>query len=90
MDNFSVTITAAPTIDTGNGLAANADFPIGVALAADGNASIFTSVPRQNIVKANFDEIVVAFFDEIVVVAVAISVKQFLFHIVVVVVAVFG
>ncbi len=58
VDNFSVTITAAPTIDTGNGLAANADFPIGVALAADGNASIFTSVPRQNIVKANFDEIV--------------------------------
>jgi endo-1,4-beta-xylanase len=62
VDNLSVLGVVAPppapVIDTGNGLAANASFPIGAALATSGDANIFTSVARQDIVKANFNEIV--------------------------------
>ena len=36
----------------------NTAFPIGVAVAASGNANILTSVARQDIVKASFNEIV--------------------------------
>ncbi|HRH76771.1 MAG TPA: endo-1,4-beta-xylanase, partial [Cellvibrionaceae bacterium] len=62
VDNFSVvgvvTPPPPPSIDIGNGLANNTAFPIGVAVAASGNANILTSVARQDIVKASFNEIV--------------------------------
>lgn len=63
-DNFSVggevIITPPPPPPpAGTGLASLADFPIGVAVAAgSGAADILTNVPRQNIVRAEFDQIV--------------------------------
>ncbi|WP_049765454.1 endo-1,4-beta-xylanase [Cellvibrio japonicus] len=50
--------SSSSSVATGNGLASLADFPIGVAVAASGgNADIFTSSARQNIVRAEFNQI---------------------------------
>lgn len=64
VDNFSVggeviTTPPPPPPPVGTGLASLADFPIGVAVAAgSGAADILTNTARQNIVRAEFDQIV--------------------------------
>lgn len=61
VDNFSVggEVVTTPPPPVGTGLASLADFPIGVAVAAgSGAADILTNTARQNIVRAEFSQIV--------------------------------
>ncbi|MDO8344807.1 MAG: endo-1,4-beta-xylanase [Cellvibrio sp.] len=64
VDNFSVggeviVTPPPPPPPVGSGLASLVDFPIGVAVAAgSGAADILTNTARQNIVRAEFDQIV--------------------------------